>query len=64
MFRLALKILIVYVLSTVAYYLWLILRYYRVFKFACAQNGGYIPLIPFVGNAYISILTGLRGKYL
>ncbi|XP_066154471.1 cytochrome P450 4C1-like [Euwallacea fornicatus] len=54
------KCILTLVFSSVLYYLYLIISNYKVFRFSFSQNGRWVPLFPFLGNAYVALLTGLR----
>nr|WIT94135.1 cytochrome P450 monooxygenase CYP410D4 [Euwallacea interjectus] len=54
------KCILTLLFSSVLYYLWLIVTNYRVAWFSMSQKGLWLPLFPFVGNAYLAVFTGLR----
>ncbi|XP_066257473.1 cytochrome P450 4d2-like [Euwallacea similis] len=54
------KCLLFIVFSTVLYNIWLVATKYRIVRFSWSQNGWWLPLLPFVGNIYIVLFTGLK----
>ncbi|XP_066257187.1 probable cytochrome P450 4d14 [Euwallacea similis] len=54
------KCVLTLLFSVVMYYVWLIVTKPRVVWFTMSQKGWWIPLLPFLGNAYTAIFTGLK----
>ncbi|CAG9769300.1 unnamed protein product [Ceutorhynchus assimilis] len=54
------KVLCWFVFLVAAYNLGLIVFRYRHVKFAWNTNGYWAPLLPFIGNTYLAVLTGRR----
>ncbi|XP_050308966.1 cytochrome P450 4c21-like [Anthonomus grandis grandis] len=55
-----LNLFLLVLLFMVLYYVFLIARNYRVFKFSLTVYGNRLPLLPFAGNTYVALFTGRK----
>ncbi|XP_066154473.1 probable cytochrome P450 313a2 [Euwallacea fornicatus] len=52
------KYLLYVLLGIILYNTWILCTKYRIVRFSWSQNGWWLPLLPFIGNCYLTILKG------
>lgn len=59
----AVKIACLAVIITFFYNLFLLVKFFKIYRFYWGVNkkARWIPLLPFTGNAYIALFTGIKG---
>lgn len=51
------------VIITILYNLFVFVKFFKIYRFSWGVNkkARWLPLLPFAGNAYVALFTGLKG---